>query len=209
MAVMPIWMRKRRRKAYAKAVRRTWIRVCWLGGLLFIKKERRNGSKTLLTRKKKGLTKPGPEERKSIKNGDGTNKTEARVRKANRQRKLIQQRIRRWNKTRKLKYDGKDRKKYRHKVKASKRWLWSRSRNDTEAKEANSREHRKRTRKMGGRDMKRKGGAGGRGRARAVNASSIEEEIMKDIGVPQQTWGDGSCWLWAVAGALHKLEGRE
>eukprot|EP00965_Chrysotila_dentata_P182704 6032699-Pleurochrysis_carterae.AAC.1 len=32
---------------------------------------------------------------------------------------------------------------------------------------------------------------------------------MKDIGVPQYTWGDGSCWLWAVAGALRKLEGEE
>eukprot|EP00965_Chrysotila_dentata_P196427 6177565-Pleurochrysis_carterae.AAC.1 len=30
---------------------------------------------------------------------------------------------------------------------------------------------------------------------------------MKDIGVPQHTWGDGSCWLWAVAGAMGKLEG--
>eukprot|EP00965_Chrysotila_dentata_P046213 1536195-Pleurochrysis_carterae.AAC.1 len=57
--------------------------------------------------------------------------------------------------------------------------------------------------------MKRKGGAGGPGKARAVYASNIEEEILKDIGTPQQTWGDGSCWLWAVAGALNKLEGRE
>eukprot|EP00965_Chrysotila_dentata_P104543 3452470-Pleurochrysis_carterae.AAC.1 len=57
--------------------------------------------------------------------------------------------------------------------------------------------------------MKRRAGAGGRGRAREEDASIIEEEILKDIGVPQQTWGDGSCWLWAVAGALNKLEGRE
>eukprot|EP00965_Chrysotila_dentata_P237086 6201679-Pleurochrysis_carterae.AAC.3 len=142
-----------------------------------------------LTKGKKGQTRPVSEERQSNKNKGGT-RVEARVRKANRQRKLIQQRIRRWNKTRKLTYDGKDKKKYRHKVRASKRWLWSRC--DTEAKEANSREHRKRMRKTGGRDMRRKGGAGGRGRARAVNASSIEEEIMKDIGVPQQTWGTGA-----------------
>eukprot|EP00965_Chrysotila_dentata_P122072 4035472-Pleurochrysis_carterae.AAC.1 len=32
---------------------------------------------------------------------------------------------------------------------------------------------------------------------------------MRDMGVPQHTWGDGSCWLWAVAGALQKLEGEE
>eukprot|EP00965_Chrysotila_dentata_P110452 3649413-Pleurochrysis_carterae.AAC.1 len=57
--------------------------------------------------------------------------------------------------------------------------------------------------------MERRGGAGGRGCARTVNASDIEEEILKDIGVPQQTWGDGSCWLWAVAGAMNKLEGSE
>eukprot|EP00965_Chrysotila_dentata_P000241 7365-Pleurochrysis_carterae.AAC.1 len=57
--------------------------------------------------------------------------------------------------------------------------------------------------------MRRKGGAGGRGRARAVHASNVEEELMRGIGVPQNTWGDGSCWLWAVAGALHKLEGDE
>eukprot|EP00965_Chrysotila_dentata_P002722 88561-Pleurochrysis_carterae.AAC.1 len=110
----------------------------------------------LLTRDKKGLTRPVSEERGSNKN-EGETKTEARVRKANRQRRLIQQRIRRWNKTRKSKYGGKERKKYRHKVRASKRWLWGRSRNDTEAKEANNREHRKCRRKTGGRDMRRKG----------------------------------------------------
>eukprot|EP00965_Chrysotila_dentata_P190288 6173778-Pleurochrysis_carterae.AAC.1 len=56
---------------------------------------------------------------------------------------------------------------------------------------------------------KRKGGAGrGRG-AKSVNSSTIEEELMTKIGVPQQTWGDRSCWLWAVAGTLGKLEGRE
>eukprot|EP00965_Chrysotila_dentata_P260100 6213783-Pleurochrysis_carterae.AAC.3 len=98
-------------------------------------------------------------------------------------------------------------KKYRHKIRASKCWLQKQS--NTEAKEANSRECRERGRKTRHEDTRRRGGAGGRGRARAVSASSIEEEIMKDIGVPQQTWGDGSCWLWAVAGALHKLEGNE
>eukprot|EP00965_Chrysotila_dentata_P183029 6044062-Pleurochrysis_carterae.AAC.1 len=30
---------------------------------------------------------------------------------------------------------------------------------------------------------------------------------MKHIGVPHHTWGDGSCWLWAVAGAKGMLEG--
>eukprot|EP00965_Chrysotila_dentata_P096776 3198409-Pleurochrysis_carterae.AAC.1 len=42
-----------------------------------------------------------------------------------------------------------------------------------------------------------------------VEASNVEAEFMKDIGVPQYTWGDGSCWLWAVAGAVQKLEGKE
>eukprot|EP00965_Chrysotila_dentata_P044945 1493253-Pleurochrysis_carterae.AAC.1 len=32
---------------------------------------------------------------------------------------------------------------------------------------------------------------------------------MRTIGVPEYTWGDGSCWLWAVAGALGMLEGKE
>eukprot|EP00965_Chrysotila_dentata_P102981 3399228-Pleurochrysis_carterae.AAC.1 len=42
-----------------------------------------------------------------------------------------------------------------------------------------------------------------------VEASDVEDELMRDIGVPQYTWGDGSCWLWAVAGALQKLEGKK
>eukprot|EP00965_Chrysotila_dentata_P104887 3464500-Pleurochrysis_carterae.AAC.1 len=50
---------------------------------------------------------------------------------------------------------------------------------------------------------------GGVRRARAVDASDVEAELIRDIGTPQYTWGDGSCWLWAVAGALHKLEGKE
>eukprot|EP00965_Chrysotila_dentata_P090606 2990784-Pleurochrysis_carterae.AAC.1 len=57
--------------------------------------------------------------------------------------------------------------------------------------------------------MRRKGGAGRRGKARTVHASNVEEELICNIGAPQYTWGDGSCWLWAVAGALHKLEGNE
>eukprot|EP00965_Chrysotila_dentata_P120284 3977395-Pleurochrysis_carterae.AAC.1 len=31
---------------------------------------------------------------------------------------------------------------------------------------------------------------------------------MRNIGAPQHTWGDGSCWLWAEAGAMGKLEGK-
>eukprot|EP00965_Chrysotila_dentata_P066225 2191715-Pleurochrysis_carterae.AAC.1 len=97
--------------------------------------------------------------------------------------------------------------KYRQKIRASKRWI--RKRVITEAKEANIREGRKRGRQKREKDERRRGGAGGGGRARALNASSIEEEHMRDIGAPQYTWWDGSCWLWAVAGALHKLEGKE
>eukprot|EP00965_Chrysotila_dentata_P144921 4785791-Pleurochrysis_carterae.AAC.1 len=78
-----------------------------------------------------------------------------------------------------------------------------------EAKEANIKEGRNRVQKLKGTHTKRKGGAGRGSRARAVEASEVEEELMRDIGVPQYTWGDGSCWLWAVAGALQKLEGKE
>eukprot|EP00965_Chrysotila_dentata_P130198 4304935-Pleurochrysis_carterae.AAC.1 len=56
---------------------------------------------------------------------------------------------------------------------------------------------------------KRTGGAGRGKIARPVQASITEEEIRRDIGAPQHTWGDGSCWLWAVAGALDKMEGKE
>eukprot|EP00965_Chrysotila_dentata_P025770 855846-Pleurochrysis_carterae.AAC.1 len=75
--------------------------------------------------------------------------------------------------------------------------------------EANLREGRNRAKKMKEGDVKRKGGAGGNSIARRVKASYVEEELMRDIGVPEHTWGDGSCWLWAVAGALQKLEGKE
>eukprot|EP00965_Chrysotila_dentata_P063732 2111841-Pleurochrysis_carterae.AAC.1 len=135
-------------------------------------------------------------------------KAETQDRKKLLQRRAMQRRIRIWCKACRKKYDGKDRMKYRHKVRASKRWL--RMRSPKEAWKANSREHKNRAGKPRDKDMKRRGGAGGCGTARTVNASNIEEEILNDdVGVPQQTWGDGSCWLWAVAGALNKLEGSE
>eukprot|EP00965_Chrysotila_dentata_P146089 4825660-Pleurochrysis_carterae.AAC.1 len=107
-------------------------------------------------------------------------KAKNRARERIRQRRLIQQRIRRWYKARKGRYEGKDRMKYRQKVRASKRWL--RRATPTEAKEANNREGRRRGRKTGEKDIKRRGGSGGREGARAVNASYIEEGLMKDIG---------------------------
>eukprot|EP00965_Chrysotila_dentata_P205959 6183266-Pleurochrysis_carterae.AAC.1 len=83
--------------------------------------------------------------------------------------------------------------------------MQQRSRN--EAVEVNRREcRRRRTGNHGGLGG-RKGGAGKRKVATPVTTSSCEDELMKDIGVPQCTWGDGSCWLWAVAGAMGKLEG--
>eukprot|EP00965_Chrysotila_dentata_P138696 4587858-Pleurochrysis_carterae.AAC.1 len=121
------------------------------------------------------------------------------------QRRIIQRRIQICNKTRNVK--AKDRKKYRHKVRASLQWMRRKLR--TEAMEANLREGRNRAETRNEGKVKRKGGAGGRGEARMVEASNVEEELMRDIGVPQYTWGDGSCWLWAVAGALQKLEGKE
>eukprot|EP00965_Chrysotila_dentata_P128107 4236072-Pleurochrysis_carterae.AAC.2 len=118
------------------------------------------------------------------------------------------------NRGNKSKYPGdkedakaQDKRKYRHKVRASMRWM--RGKDSTEAKEANIRERRNRTKKISEKNTSRKGGAGGRGKARAVDASSVEEELINNIGSPQHTWRDGSCWLWAVAGALHKLKGRE
>eukprot|EP00965_Chrysotila_dentata_P133190 4404570-Pleurochrysis_carterae.AAC.1 len=123
------------------------------------------------------------------------------------QRRSTHRRIRKWRTACRKKYDGKDRTKYRHKVRASKRWL--RTRSLKEAWKANIREHKKHVRRPRDKDMKRRGGAGGRRAAKMVNASDIEKEILNDVGVPQQTWGDGSCWIWAVAGALNKIEGRE
>eukprot|EP00965_Chrysotila_dentata_P262531 6214596-Pleurochrysis_carterae.AAC.2 len=110
-----------------------------------------------------------------------------------------------WSKARKLKYDGKTGRSYRSKVRASKRWMQQRSRN--EVVEMNLRErNRRRTGDHGGLG-RRKGGAGKRKVATAVTTNSCEDEIMKDFGVPQYTWGDGSCWLWTVPGAMGKLEG--
>eukprot|EP00965_Chrysotila_dentata_P196509 6177619-Pleurochrysis_carterae.AAC.1 len=108
---------------------------------------------------------------------------------------------------RKLKYDGKNRRKYRNKVKASKRWLQQKDKR--EAEEAINKERRRRPRRTKDKRGERKGGAGWNPLARPVYASSIEEGVMKVIGVPQRTWGDGSCWLWAVAGALGILESKE
>eukprot|EP00965_Chrysotila_dentata_P162669 5371386-Pleurochrysis_carterae.AAC.1 len=84
------------------------------------------------------------------------------------QRRLIQQRIRRWNKTRIVNQGDKDRKKYRHKVRASLRWM--RREDGMEAKEANVKEGRDRVQTLKGINTKRKGGAGRGTRARAVEA---------------------------------------
>eukprot|EP00965_Chrysotila_dentata_P056893 1887752-Pleurochrysis_carterae.AAC.1 len=135
------------------------------------------------------------------------------IRKARRRSKLRQQRrqtqncIKKWQAARKLKYDEKNRKKYRNKVRASKRW--SQQKDKKGAEEAIKRERGRcagRTKEGGG---ERKGGAGWNPLAKPVHASNIEEGVMQVIGVPQRTWGDGSCWLWAVAGALGILEGKE
>eukprot|EP00965_Chrysotila_dentata_P041833 1388011-Pleurochrysis_carterae.AAC.1 len=142
-----------------------------------------------LNRKK--LSKCGEGEYTENKRGTKMN---TKANKKIRQRRLIQQRIRRWTKACKREYDGKDRMKYRHKVRASKRW--QQRKGTTEAKTANNMERRKRTeeannkkgrnraKKMKKANLKRKGGAGGRGRAKKVEASNVEEELMKDIGVP-------------------------
>eukprot|EP00965_Chrysotila_dentata_P060774 2014092-Pleurochrysis_carterae.AAC.1 len=132
---------------------------------------------TWLMRMGKGCA--GPVQEEYTKNKRGA-KASSPAKRTIQQRRLIQQRIRRWNKTRKVKRDDKDRKKYRQKVRASLRWMRKKCR--TEAKEANIREGRNRVKKKREKNMKRKGGAGGRGRARTVEA---------------------------MAGALQKLEGNE
>eukprot|EP00965_Chrysotila_dentata_P118142 3904803-Pleurochrysis_carterae.AAC.1 len=123
------------------------------------------------------------------------------------QRRWTQSIIRNWQLARKLTYDGKNRRKYRNKVRASKRWF--RHKHMKEAEEANIRERQRRPGKTQEKGVIRKGGAGENSPARPVYASSTEEGVMRIIGVPQHTWGDGSCWLWAVAGALGMLEGKE
>eukprot|EP00965_Chrysotila_dentata_P031415 1047277-Pleurochrysis_carterae.AAC.1 len=137
---------------------------------------------------------------------EGTKESTREIRKIQR-RRAIQHRIRRWNKTRKVKYDDKDRMKYRHKARASLRWI--RRICKTEAREMNIKECKNRGKNTRKTNTRRKGVAGGKKRARAVDPSDVEAELIRDIGAPQYTWGDGSCWLWAVAGALHKLEGKE
>eukprot|EP00965_Chrysotila_dentata_P199330 6179311-Pleurochrysis_carterae.AAC.4 len=137
----------------------------------------------------------------------GGAKEEKRARKLRKQRRMTLIRIMYWRKSRKVRYDGKDRRKYRNEARASKRWLQRRIKK--EAEEVSSRERKRRTRETRDKDGRRKGGAGRGGMARPVLASSTEENSIRKIGVPQHTWGDGSCWLWAVAGARGKLEGRE
>eukprot|EP00965_Chrysotila_dentata_P065056 2156844-Pleurochrysis_carterae.AAC.1 len=110
----------------------------------------------------------------------GGSKASRRAIRMTQQRRLTQQRIRRWNKTRKVNKGDKDRKKYRHKVRASLRWM--RMIDGMEAKETNIKEGRDRVKTRSCVNMKRKGGAGGERRARTVEASEVEEELMRDIG---------------------------
>eukprot|EP00965_Chrysotila_dentata_P171287 5652822-Pleurochrysis_carterae.AAC.1 len=157
---------------------------------------------TWLTRKGREREESEQEEQKRNKRGGrATNRAADKTRR----RRNIQRRIQRWNKSRKVK--AKDWKKYRHKVRASLQWMGRKRR--TEAIKANFRECRSRAQKVREGNTKRRGGAGGNAGAKIVEVSDVERELMRDIGVPQHTWGDGSCWLWAVAGALQKLEGKE
>eukprot|EP00965_Chrysotila_dentata_P225768 6194971-Pleurochrysis_carterae.AAC.4 len=116
-------------------------------------------------------------------------------------------RMRKWTRARNLKYEGKVERKFRHKVRASKCWL-ERQENKEETEANRRKQHRRKKRDQEGINTTRKGGAGKGSTAKRVKPSSREEEILPEIGIPQYTWGDGSCWLWAVAGAMGKLEGR-
>eukprot|EP00965_Chrysotila_dentata_P257616 6212942-Pleurochrysis_carterae.AAC.1 len=117
---------------------------------------------TWLMRKGKGRAKTEPGEHREEKGGSKASRCVSRM---TQQRRLTQQRMRRWNKTRKVNQGDKDRKKYRHKVRASLRWM---RRNDdgVEATEANIKEGRNRARTLKGINKKRKGGAGGGTKAR-------------------------------------------
>eukprot|EP00965_Chrysotila_dentata_P202512 6181167-Pleurochrysis_carterae.AAC.4 len=59
-------------------------------------------------------------------------------------------------------------------------------------KGANNRERKRRKRKEQDRDGTRKGGAGKSGTTRPVTPGSTEEELMREIGVPQYMWGMGA-----------------
>eukprot|EP00965_Chrysotila_dentata_P254147 6211777-Pleurochrysis_carterae.AAC.10 len=120
-----------------------------------------------------------------------------RRRKLRQQRRQTQTRIRNWQTTRKLKYDGKNRRKYRNK----------------EAEEAINRES--------GGDVQ------GEPRREEENARGGRVEPPGEAGICQQHRGGSNeghrspsghvggwellayCWLWAVAGALGILEGKE
>eukprot|EP00965_Chrysotila_dentata_P180329 5953704-Pleurochrysis_carterae.AAC.1 len=116
------------------------------------------------------------------------------------QRRQVLKRIKAWCLARKLVYDGSIERKYRNKVRASKRW--SKQKSSREAVVANKREYNRRNRGGHGGLGERKGGAGKQETAAPIVTIGCEDELMKDIGEPQYTWGDGSCWLWAVAGAM-------
>eukprot|EP00965_Chrysotila_dentata_P105952 3499174-Pleurochrysis_carterae.AAC.1 len=103
-----------------------WICICGIGI-------------TWLRRRGKGRARAEQGEHKKNKRGV---KSSAQAVRSIQLRRLIQQRIRRWNKTRKVKSDDKDRKKYRHKARASLRWI--RRKCGTNAKEANIRESKNR-----------------------------------------------------------------
>eukprot|EP00965_Chrysotila_dentata_P143588 4744480-Pleurochrysis_carterae.AAC.1 len=119
--------------------------------------------------RRKGSTGVEYEESEYKKSERGT-EADVRADKKIRQRRVIQQRIRRWNKACKRIYDGKDRMKYRQKIRASTRWI--RKRVITEAKEANIREGRKRGRQERKKDARKREGMGGGGRAKALITSS-------------------------------------
>eukprot|EP00965_Chrysotila_dentata_P004359 141800-Pleurochrysis_carterae.AAC.1 len=141
----------RNRKQTAMLLTHMLVGVCGIGIIWLLNREKRAAG-------------PEYEEYEYKKENRGT-KANLKASNRIRQRQLIQQRIRRWNKTRKGKYDGKDRMKYRQKIRASKRWLERRG--TTEAQEANTRESRKRGRQKREKDKRRRGGSGGGGRARA------------------------------------------
>eukprot|EP00965_Chrysotila_dentata_P210357 6185843-Pleurochrysis_carterae.AAC.1 len=162
------------KKRVAERVNFAWTSICWLGIAWFVEcwakqqSARQNTTKHACThmgcmgmlwflRKRENRDKRSNcKERKDMRSKEET-KGERRARRLRQQRKAIQKRIRNWYKARKLKYNGKDRRRYRSKVRASKRLLHRSARKEAEeAIEENGRgaQGGRRTRKGGGREVR-------------------------------------------------------
>eukprot|EP00965_Chrysotila_dentata_P157935 5218019-Pleurochrysis_carterae.AAC.4 len=91
----------------------------WIVAILFLKKSRSK------CRARRGRAQSREGEKESRKETKG----ERRTRRLTELRRQVQKRIKNWSQARKLKYDGRMQRKYRNKVRASKRWLQQKIKN--------------------------------------------------------------------------------